>query len=133
MDFSALVLDVAPHAYLVCPPALCELAVPHRESPVYEVTAGQLQVAWFAVVAGAQRVSIVSVDEGGVQYDFVQQSAIMRYPDTITVRFLPWGEGRSTIAIYSRSTYGVSDFGVNQDRIDDWLSTLSAEISRLPD
>ena len=48
----------------------------------------------------------------------------MRYPDSITVRFLPLEEGRSTLAIYSRSHYGRSDFGVNKERVDGWLASL---------
>jgi len=40
------------------------------------------------------------------------------------VRVLPAGEGKSTLAIYSRAVYGRRDFGVNQARIEDWLSRL---------
>ncbi len=32
-----------------------------------------------------------------------------------------------TLAIYSRSVYGRSDFGANKRRITDWLARLSAQ------
>jgi uncharacterized protein (DUF1499 family) len=59
-----------------------------------------------------------------MQYDYIQRTELMRYPDSITVRFIPLADGQSTLAIYSRSHYGRSDFGVNQARIRAWLAAL---------
>ncbi len=41
--------------------------------------------------------------------------------------FTALGKDRSTLAIYSRSVYGRSDFGANEGRITDWLARLSAQ------
>ncbi len=60
----------------------------------------------------------------GQQFDYVQRSARFRFPDIITVRFISVSSSQSTLAIYSRSIYGKSDFGVNRERIDAWLKTL---------
>jgi uncharacterized protein (DUF1499 family) len=47
------------------------------------------------------------------------------FPDTIVVRFLDLPDGRSTLAIYSRSRFGESDFGVNHARLERWLGKLT--------
>jgi uncharacterized protein (DUF1499 family) len=54
---------------------------------------------------------------------FVQYTRLMRYPDTIDVEILP-AEGRSTLAVYSRSLVGRKDFGVNHARLRRWLAAL---------
>ncbi len=59
--------------------------------------------------------------------DLVARTLFVRWPDWVTVRFIPLGEKRSTLAIYSRSVYGRSDFGANKNRITNWLARLSAE------
>ena len=59
------------------------------------------------------------------QYDYMQRSWLFRFPDTVTVRFIALGAGRSTLAVYSRSHYGYSDLGVNQARVRAWLSALN--------
>jgi uncharacterized protein (DUF1499 family) len=51
----------------------------------------------------------------------------MGYPDTIVVRFIDLPDGRSTIALYSRSQLGKGDLGVNLARIQRWLAALEAQ------
>jgi uncharacterized protein (DUF1499 family) len=63
-------------------------------------------------------------DEEGQQFDYLQRSARFRFPDIVTVRFIAVSPAQSTLAIYSRSLYGKSDFGVNRERIDAWLKML---------
>lgn len=127
IDFATLSKKPSPNQYLVCPPDLCA-ARPDAESPVYEVSATALRDAWRAVALSAPRVTETAADEAAMQYDFVQRSKIMRYPDTISVRFIPLDEERATLAIYSRSHYGRSDFGVNQARIEAWLAALAERL-----
>ena len=58
---------------------------------------------------------------------YIQRSRLMGFPDTIVVRFLERPEGRSTLALYSRSQLGRGDFGVNRARIERWLEKLARE------
>lgn len=58
------------------------------------------------------------------QVHFVARSALMNYPDLITVQVDPAGPRASTIVIWSRSLYGRKDFGVNQARVEAWLAAL---------
>ena len=63
-------------------------------------------------------------DHKGVQFDYVQRSPRFRFPDIITVRFIPVSPSRSTLAIYSRSVYGRRDFGVNEKRVQEWMALI---------
>ena len=54
----------------------------------------------------------------------VQHSAVLGFPDVITVEFVPVGPDRSSVALYSRARYGKLDFGVNRKRVERWISRL---------
>ena len=123
--FETLVLSDRPNQFLVCPDKLCA-APAHAASPVFEMPAERLQARWRAMIAGQPRVVPAAADPSIPQYDFIQRSWAFRFPDTVTVRFIPLGQARSTLAIYSRSHYGHSDLGVNRARIEAWLAALSA-------
>lgn len=128
MDFSALVLHEKPNQYLVCNADICPKAVAHREAPVFDTPAAALRDAWTKVVAAQPRTKLLESDAEHLADEYVQRSAIFRYPDFVSVRFVDLAEGGSTVAIYSRSKYGYSDLGVNKKRIDEWLDQLTKEV-----
>ena len=128
IDFRTLTRHERPNQYLVCPLDVCA-AMPDAVSPVYDVSATILRDAWLAMIAFQPRVEQSTVSEDEQQYDFMQRSRLVRLPDTITVRFIPLGQAKSTLAIYSRSHYGYSDFGVNRQRIKAWLTALQERLS----
>jgi len=123
VDFAELKLTDKPNQFLMCPPGICG-ANPHADSPVLDVSVEQLREHWREVLAVQPRVELLAEDEEGQQFDYVQRSMRFRFPDLITVRFISVSFSKSTLAIYSRSVYGKSDFGVNRERIDAWLKTL---------
>jgi hypothetical protein len=55
---------------------------------------------------------------------YVVRSALMNYPDLVTVQVNDAGPDRSTLVIWSRSVYGRSDLGVNRERTKSWLALL---------
>ena len=69
------------------------------------------------VVAGAPA-------EGFVTY--VQRSALIGFPDYVSVRAVETPSGPS-LAVWSRSRYGYSDLGVNKARIEGWLAEAGFE------
>ncbi len=123
VDFVEFKLTDTTNQYLMCPPGFCD-ANPHADSPVFDVSVERLRGRWREVVAVQPRVELLAEDEDGQQIDYAQRSARFRFPDIITVRFISVTSSQSTLAIYSRSVYGKSDFGVNRERIDAWLKTL---------
>ncbi len=126
LDFAELRLTDKPNQFLVCPPGSCE-ADPQADSPVFDVSVEQLRERWRDVVAAQPRVELLAEDEEGQQFDYVQRSARFRFPDIVTVRFISIAPDQSTLAIYSRSVYGRSDFGANKRRITNWLARLSVQ------
>lgn len=58
-----------------------------------------------------------SVEEGRIT--FVSRSRVMGFPDYITADL---AEGQ--LRLFSRLRFGRSDFGVNRDRLENWLSQL---------
>ena len=123
--FESLVLTSDPNQYLVCPPDLCAKTKAHMESPQFDRTADDLRAVFEIVVLKSDPVTKMAESEDTL--DMVARTAIVRWPDWVTVRFIPLGEGRSTLAVYSRSVYGRSDLGANQSRITNWLVQLSAQ------
>ena len=124
VDFPSLELRPTPNQFLVCPPGYCKQATPHMESPAYQMPVGELRDAFLRMATSHAGVTLLSSDQEGEQYTLEALTPLMGFPDTVTVRFLPAGEGRSTLAVYSRSHYGKSDFGANEKRIRGWLGEL---------
>jgi len=94
------------------------------KSPMFEVSALELAAAFDRVAMAQPRVSLLagSVDELWMTY--VQRTALMRYPDYISVKVIGNTDGSATLAIYSRSRFGRSDFGVNRARVKMWIKAL---------
>lgn len=65
-----------------------------------------------------------SPDTGHVTY--VARSALMGFPDAISVSLIPEGEG-TRVEIFSRSRFGYSDLGVNAARVARWIAALAAQ------
>lgn len=61
---------------------------------------------------------------------YVQRTEKLKMPDYLTIKFIDLGDGRSTIAVYSRARYGYADLGVNQARVERWVKTLDSFIDR---
>ena len=125
VDFASLQLTENPNQYLMCPIGACS-APTHAESAIYAAPVDTLHERWDAMIETQPRVAVLARDRTNQQIDYVQRSAVFRFPDVITVRFIPLPENRSTIAIYSRSLYGKSDFGVNRERIEAWVAAMEA-------
>jgi uncharacterized protein (DUF1499 family) len=94
------------------------------EAPVFAVTPEALLEAFDRVALGQPRTERIagSVDE--LHATYVQRSAVMGFPDYISVVALP-AQGGATLAILSRSRYGRDDFGVNRKRVSAWLEILA--------
>ncbi len=128
ITFETLKRDSRPNQYLVCPPDLCT-AETDAESPVYDVTSDVLKKAWLVLMGEQPRIVNAGISRDASQYDFIQRTKWIRFPDTITVKFIALPTGQSTLAIYSRSHYGHSDWGVNRKRIEDWLKRLNQRLA----
>jgi uncharacterized protein (DUF1499 family) len=127
ITFESLHRRSSPNDSLACPAGTC-IAKSDIGSPVYGTSVDDLRIAFGKVIATETSVERVASDEATLTYRYIQRTKILRFPDTIVVRFFNLGDGRSTIALYSRSQIGRGDFGVNRARIRRWLEKLAKEV-----
>lgn len=127
IDFKQLTKRESPNDYLVCPKGYCKAA--DMLSPTYNVPAHQLQTSWQTMIDKQPRTCLVKKDAALQQFIYEQRSFLFRFPDYITVQFVPMSNDQSSLMIYSASKYGYSDFGVNEKRVTRWLADLKQIIS----
>lgn len=124
VDFERLERRSSPNDALACPAGLCGGAAVDIVPPVFAVDARGLRAAMAKALAAEPKLERVADDPTAGTERFVQRSALLGFPDTIVVRYIDLPEGRSTLALYSRSQVGRSDLGANKARLERWLTRL---------
>lgn len=112
-------------SFLACPPHYCT-AVEAVVSPMFNLPWDRLRQYWIEVIASQPRVVSVRTNEDPARLVYIQHSPAFRFPDIITVEFVPLGPNRSSVAIFSRSRYGKYDFAKNRKRVEKWLVLLQS-------
>jgi uncharacterized protein (DUF1499 family) len=128
-NWSTLTRHETPNDALVCPARHCPHAKPDAEPKTYPMAQAEL-------LARLRRIALAEPDTTelycGPDCDrtlrILQHTRLMRFPDTVDIEVLSLPGNQSTLAIYSRSLIGRSDFGVNRARIERWLAKLGAEV-----
>jgi uncharacterized protein (DUF1499 family) len=128
VDFAHLKPATKPNRFVMCPKGYCPAA--DAESPVFDVPWERLRDYWSETVGQQPRVKLVAGDGDRRRITYVQHSAVLKFPDIITIEFVPLEGGRSSFAIESRSRYGHSDFGVNKARVRNWVDLLAQMVRR---
>ncbi|MDA1314765.1 MAG: DUF1499 domain-containing protein [Acidobacteria bacterium] len=123
VEFENLRLKPSPNQYLVCPPDLCA-AEAHMESPVFQEPLESLRARWLSLMRRQPRTNLVLSELEKQRFTHRVKTALIHFPDDVTVQFIPLDDKRSTMAIYGRSHYGYSDLGANRRRIISWLREL---------
>jgi uncharacterized protein (DUF1499 family) len=123
VDFANITRSGKPNDFLMCPKDLCADA--DAQAPVFPLSADELRAALHASLQNEPH--LTRMDETTSAERYVQKTALMRFPDTISVRFIALSATTSTIAIYSRSRLGYSDLGVNKARVERWVAALSEQ------
>ena len=123
VEIDALRSPLPKQAFLACPPSYCAAAeaIP---SPVFDMPWDRLHQYWTEVISGQPRMVAVMANEDARRFVYIQRSPVFRFPDIITVEFVPMDSNRSSIAIFSRSRYGKYDFAKNRKRVERWLVLL---------
>ena len=130
VDFATLEPPASPNHFLACPKGFCPRAHADMVSPTYKVSAAHLQQTARRAWAVEPRLKRVDGSLATLRDRYVERTAVLRFPDTISVRFIDLGAGTSTLAIYSRSQIGYSDLGVNKTRVIRWLALLESALIR---
>jgi uncharacterized protein (DUF1499 family) len=128
LDFATLKLPRSPNTYLLAPDGLCPSAAPHGPAPVFKAAPATVRDALLAVAAGEPRTSVLERDDAAMAVELVQKSRLFKFPDLISVRFMPAADGATIMAIYSRARLGYRDFGVNRARVERWVGAMRAKL-----
>jgi uncharacterized protein (DUF1499 family) len=131
VDFAALKRRSSPNDALICPRAFCP-DTPDSEPPVFALSGARLRS--LVSEAALADPGVTLVQSGPRQDRYLARTRLMRYPDTIVAEVIEQGPNLSTLALYSRSQIGRSDFGVNRRRIERWvrrIEPLAAQEQRL--
>lgn len=126
VQFEGLAKGPMPNQVLICPDGLCRDEDRDRASPIYAVDMTMLKTALEKSLEAEP--GLMRVDDGSdaSRLRYVQRSRLMRFPDTIRIKFYPRENGTgSTLALYGQSQIGSGDFGVNLKRANRWLNRLS--------
>jgi uncharacterized protein (DUF1499 family) len=123
VDFGNLRPGSRQNRYVMCPASLCPDSA-DAPSPTFSMRWERLRDYWNEAIAMQPRVELVATGADGRRLTYVQRSLVFRFPDIITVEFMPAGEGRSTLAVASHSRYGRRDFGVNGERVEAWTGLV---------
>jgi len=118
VDPMAAVLSGKPNQFLLKP----------ENAPVFAVDAASLAQAFDDMAMAQPRVERLAGSVGELWLTYVQKSAVMRYPDYISMRFVDNADGTATLAVFSRSRYGHSDLGVNRGRVKKWIKALGQAV-----
>ncbi|MDF2973936.1 MAG: hypothetical protein K0R61_4386, partial [Microvirga sp.] len=128
VEFATLRRRTTPNDALICSADICPQANPDAESPVFPVASARLRslVTEVALAEPGTRLH----DKGQEQDRYLVRTRFMRFPDTVVVQVFDRGEDASTLALYSRSQVGRSDFGVNRRRIERWVARIGTLAAR---
>lgn len=128
VDFTAITRSATQNDALICPSDFCGKTLADRVAPIFNAPVARLRDAVRVIEVNDPDVFSLARDEAKVQDRYLARTKLMRFPDTISVRFIDLGNGHSTLALYSRSQIGRSDFGVNKARLDDWIKQLREKL-----
>ena len=123
VDIAALRPPLPPPSFLACPPGYCAAGA-RIAVPIFALPWRRLRDEWAKVVAAQPRVALVDTELQGRRLVYIQRSLLFRFPDIVTVEFVPMGPDSSSLALHSRSRYGRYDFRQNQKRVETWLAML---------
>lgn len=115
----------SPNTYFVAPQNIVEAGV-DLEAPVYAVPATIMANAFNDYVLRQPNALLIAGGVDTLWLTYVQRTPTLKMPDYVSVKFIELEEGKSTIAIYSRSRFGYGDMGVNKARVSSWLQSLSS-------
>lgn len=96
-------------------------------APVFSAELRTVAAELQEVAAEMPRTEVLLGSAAEGHMTFIARSRLMGFPDFVTIKLLE-DESGTTLVIFSRSKYGYSDMGVNQERVEGWLEALEARL-----
>ena len=126
IDFASLHRPSSPNTALAAPSGF--QPAPDLVTRTYGLPAPELYALANRVAAAQKRTFPQAAFAGQLQAQYVVRSALLNFPDLVTIQVDPAGPAASTLILWSRSVYGYSDLGVNRNRLVAWLAALDAAL-----
>ncbi|MGB7286892.1 MAG: DUF1499 domain-containing protein [Salaquimonas sp.] len=127
-DFHTLRPAPKPNEALICPEGFCPNRQPDAVPKTYNLPAEELRDK-FAIALAAQADTVRLDDNANpLTLRYVSRTKWMRFPDTISIEFVPLSKTTSTLAIHAKAKLGYSDMGNNLDRVKNWLNVLDEAV-----
>lgn len=126
MDMAAIERPSSPNTALAGPADF--KPTPDLVTRVYPLSAERLYTSVRAMAEAEPQVFLAAAYDEQRQVHYVVRSAMLNFPDLVTVQVRATGPESSTLVLYSRSVYGYSDFGANRGRVQAWLSSLDQRL-----
>jgi hypothetical protein len=122
MDMAKIERPATPNTFLAGPAGMHP--EPDQATAAQNLPAAALYGKVRALFDKQPRTYVAAEFPDRLQVHYVVRSALMNYPDLVTVQVNAINVERSSLVIWSRSVYGRSDFGVNRERTISWLALL---------
>jgi uncharacterized protein (DUF1499 family) len=127
MDMTRIERPARPNTALAAPVDF--RPAPDIAIPPYPVPPSRLYAAVRGVAAAQPRTFVAAEYPAERQIHWVVRSAVLNFPDLVTAQVAADGQDRSILVLYSRSVYGYSDFGVNRQRVTNWLAAVQTQLN----
>lgn len=116
--FESLKRPGSPNNWLIAPADF--VIKPEAVAPVFEAPVSVLRETFKSVVLRSEGTAVVVESADGMHV--LVTTRLMGFKDDIRVLFIPVGQDKSTIALYSASRVGYWDLGANRRRLEDWIN-----------
>lgn len=126
VDFESIERPGSPNTYLVAPEGLCVNANPDADAPTFDLDPDALFAKVDSMLSDKPNWSVTHRDPAARQVDLVARTPLLKFKDDVAIRVLPDGanQGKSRLAVYSRSRVGYHDLGANRKRVESLIAEL---------
>lgn len=126
LDFARFKKINRPNQFLALPASFTAVERADATVGTFNANLDHVRDAWLEILRGTARVSDIRQSEG--QIEAIQRTALVGFPDWITAMPVDLGNGHASICVFSRSKFGIRDFGVNEKRGLEWLALLAGKL-----
>jgi len=127
ISFKSLKRPPKPNTCLVAPDNHCLAAEPDFGPPRLDMTGRGVFSKLSEIIAANGSFGNVESDAEQLRLKFVATTGLMRFKDDVDIEVIPLEDGKTTLAIYSRSRVGYSDMGANQKRVRKLIHDLGTK------
>lgn len=127
-DLATFKRSSKPNNYLIAPEGYCVASRQGGVAPIFDVTPAELYQAILDVCDSQPNWTLASKSDVETIVHIIAKTKVLRFKDDVFIRVLAVDDqaDRATLAVYSRSRVGHSDFGKNRSRVTRLLEVLKA-------